>query len=283
MSDGSRTPLTPARTLDVDEDVDEATRHPGRRRRPRRARAAARPPRAVLRRVRRRPRRARRDLAGDEHPGHRLDADAGGRRALPRGRPQPVGGVLRAARDAAHLRRADRDRRRARRHRAVRRRDRPGDHRPGRRAHRQRAALARRPAAQPAGPAHSTTSTTSSTRSRTTSPPATSLSSIFGGALGVGLAVLGALVNAFIVTVLTLYFLASLESTKSALYRLAPASRRDRVVTAGRPGLPQRRRLRLGRLHRRDVRRHLLADLPVRRGPRASTPSRWRSWSRCST
>jgi len=59
------------------------------------------------------------------------------------------------------------------------------------------------------------------------------LSSIFGGALGVGLAVLSALVNAFIVVVLTLYFLASLGSTKSALYTLAPASRRDRVSRLG--------------------------------------------------
>ncbi len=59
------------------------------------------------------------------------------------------------------------------------------------------------------------------------------VSSLFGGALGVGLAVLGALVNAFIVTVLTLYFLASLKSTKSALYQLAPASRRERVSKLG--------------------------------------------------
>jgi predicted PurR-regulated permease PerM len=56
---------------------------------------------------------------------------------------------------------------------------------------------------------------------------------IFGGALGIGLAVLGALFNGFIILVLTLYFLSSLESTKSALYRLAPASRRDRVSRLG--------------------------------------------------
>jgi predicted PurR-regulated permease PerM len=56
---------------------------------------------------------------------------------------------------------------------------------------------------------------------------------LFGGALGVGLAVLGALFNIFIVIVLTLYFLASLETTKGALYRLAPASRRDRVSRLG--------------------------------------------------
>ncbi|GAA1792543.1 AI-2E family transporter [Nocardioides hankookensis] len=56
---------------------------------------------------------------------------------------------------------------------------------------------------------------------------------VFGGALGVGLAVLGALFNGFIVVVLTLYFLASLQTTKSALYQLAPASRRDRVSRLG--------------------------------------------------
>lgn len=56
---------------------------------------------------------------------------------------------------------------------------------------------------------------------------------IFGGAVGVGLAVLSALFNGFIVTVLTLYFLASLRTTTSALYRLAPASRRDRVTRLG--------------------------------------------------
>ena len=58
-------------------------------------------------------------------------------------------------------------------------------------------------------------------------------SNIFGGALGVGLAVLGALFNAFVIFVLTLYFLAGLETTKAAAYRLAPASRRDRVSKIG--------------------------------------------------
>ncbi len=57
--------------------------------------------------------------------------------------------------------------------------------------------------------------------------------SLFGGVLGVGLAVLGALANAFVVIVLTLYFLASLPTIKSSLYRLAPASRRDRVSRLG--------------------------------------------------
>ncbi|NYD41282.1 AI-2E family transporter [Nocardioides panaciterrulae] len=58
-------------------------------------------------------------------------------------------------------------------------------------------------------------------------------SSLFGGVLGIGLAVLGVLANTFVVTVLTLYFLSSLEKTKNALYRLAPASRRGRVSKLG--------------------------------------------------
>ena len=59
------------------------------------------------------------------------------------------------------------------------------------------------------------------------------VSTLFGGALGVGLAVLGALFNAFIILVLTLYFLSSMDSTMAAFYRLAPASRRDRVSRLG--------------------------------------------------
>ena len=58
-------------------------------------------------------------------------------------------------------------------------------------------------------------------------------SGLFGGVVGFGFRVLSTLANAFIVVVLTLYFLASLPSTKSALYRLAPASRRDRVARLG--------------------------------------------------
>ena len=59
------------------------------------------------------------------------------------------------------------------------------------------------------------------------------LGTLFGGALGFGLKVLSALFNAFIIIVLTLYFLASLETTKNALYQLAPASRRERVAKLG--------------------------------------------------
>jgi predicted PurR-regulated permease PerM len=56
---------------------------------------------------------------------------------------------------------------------------------------------------------------------------------VAGGAVGFGVAVLSTLANAFIVIVLTLYFLATLPKVKEAGYRLAPASRRDRVRTLG--------------------------------------------------
>jgi predicted PurR-regulated permease PerM len=56
---------------------------------------------------------------------------------------------------------------------------------------------------------------------------------LFGGALGVGLAILAFLGNAFVVIVLTLYFLATLDTVKEGLYRLAPSSRRQRVAGLG--------------------------------------------------
>ena len=56
---------------------------------------------------------------------------------------------------------------------------------------------------------------------------------VFGGALGVGLAVLSALANTLIVLVLMIYFLASLPSIKHAAYSFAPASRRARVSDLG--------------------------------------------------
>lgn len=58
-------------------------------------------------------------------------------------------------------------------------------------------------------------------------------SQVFGGVVGVGMAVLSAVANAFIVIVLMLYFLASLHTIKRAAYRLAPASKRDRVANLG--------------------------------------------------
>ncbi|MCW2780553.1 MAG: hypothetical protein JWR35_1002 [Marmoricola sp.] len=59
------------------------------------------------------------------------------------------------------------------------------------------------------------------------------VSQLFGGALNVGIAVLSALANAFVVVVLTLYFLGSLPTMKRAAYSLAPASRRPRVTKLG--------------------------------------------------
>ncbi|MGH3447123.1 MAG: AI-2E family transporter [Nocardioidaceae bacterium] len=56
---------------------------------------------------------------------------------------------------------------------------------------------------------------------------------VFGSVFSVGLAVFSALANAFIVFVLTLYFLAALPQIKRACYSLAPASRRARVTYLG--------------------------------------------------
>jgi len=56
---------------------------------------------------------------------------------------------------------------------------------------------------------------------------------VFGGVVGIGLAVLSGIVNTLIVIVLTLYFLASLPTLKRAFYQLAPASRRARVTFLG--------------------------------------------------
>lgn len=55
----------------------------------------------------------------------------------------------------------------------------------------------------------------------------------FGSLFTVGLAVLNALLNAFLIFVLTLYFLASLPEIKRACFSLAPASRRTRVTYLG--------------------------------------------------
>ncbi len=52
---------------------------------------------------------------------------------------------------------------------------------------------------------------------------------LFGGVFGAGKALVSGAFTAFTVLVLTLYFLASLQSMTEAAYRLVPASRRDRV------------------------------------------------------
>jgi predicted PurR-regulated permease PerM len=56
---------------------------------------------------------------------------------------------------------------------------------------------------------------------------------VFGGVVGVGLAIVSALTNTFIIVVLTLYFLSSLASFKEAMWNLVPASRRPRVSELG--------------------------------------------------
>jgi predicted PurR-regulated permease PerM len=56
---------------------------------------------------------------------------------------------------------------------------------------------------------------------------------VFGGAVGIGLKVVSTVLNAFIVVVLMLYFLASLPTIKRSFYDLAPASRRERVALLG--------------------------------------------------
>ncbi|HET7387517.1 MAG TPA: AI-2E family transporter [Nocardioidaceae bacterium] len=56
---------------------------------------------------------------------------------------------------------------------------------------------------------------------------------VFGGVVGVGLAVLGAIVNIFIVIVLTVYFLGALPAIKRGTYSLVPASNRERVTELG--------------------------------------------------
>jgi predicted PurR-regulated permease PerM len=55
----------------------------------------------------------------------------------------------------------------------------------------------------------------------------------FGGLLGVGRVVVGAVFSAFTILILTLYFLASLPSMKRQAYRLVPRSRRERVWLIG--------------------------------------------------
>lgn len=55
----------------------------------------------------------------------------------------------------------------------------------------------------------------------------------FGGILGVGKVVAGALFNTFTILILTLYFLASLPSVKRAAYSLVPRTRRNRVSILG--------------------------------------------------
>lgn len=59
------------------------------------------------------------------------------------------------------------------------------------------------------------------------------ISGAFGGVIGVGRTVLSGVFSALTVMVLTLYFLSSLPRVTSIFYRLAPASRRQRVAKLG--------------------------------------------------
>ena len=59
------------------------------------------------------------------------------------------------------------------------------------------------------------------------------VTALFGGVFGAGAAVLSGFFSTFTVLVLTLYFLASLRSTRAAAYRLVPRSRRRRVELLG--------------------------------------------------
>ncbi len=57
----------------------------------------------------------------------------------------------------------------------------------------------------------------------------TTIDALFGGVLGAGRAVVTGVFSVLLVLVLTLYFLASLQSMTLGAYRLVPRSRRDRV------------------------------------------------------
>ncbi|MFI6508719.1 AI-2E family transporter [Streptosporangium sp. NPDC050855] len=56
---------------------------------------------------------------------------------------------------------------------------------------------------------------------------------MFGGVLGIGSVVIGAVFNSLTVLVLTLYFLGSLKSLKRMAYRLFPRTRRNRAALLG--------------------------------------------------
>jgi predicted PurR-regulated permease PerM len=60
-----------------------------------------------------------------------------------------------------------------------------------------------------------------------------SVSTLAGGVLGVGVVVFSAIGSTLVVVVLTLYLLADLPRVRAGLYRLAPDSRRPRVILIG--------------------------------------------------
>jgi predicted PurR-regulated permease PerM len=60
-----------------------------------------------------------------------------------------------------------------------------------------------------------------------------SVSTLAGGVLGVGIVIFSAIGSALVVLVLTIYLLADLPRVRAGLYRLAPNSRRPRVILIG--------------------------------------------------
>ena len=105
----------------------------------------------------------------------------------------------------------------------------------------------------------------------------------FGGAVGVGLAILGILLNAFVVIVLTLYFLASLPVDED---RRRTPWRRPRAASACRCSATGSSATSAATSPAPSSSRCVPASAPliflfiVGLG---STPSRWRWWSPCST
>ena len=107
---------------------------------------------------------------------------------------------------------------------AVLRRDRPGDHRPGRRAHRQRPGLVRPAAAQrQIQDLDDEYDVIDKAQDYVTSGDFASR--LFGGASASGSRCSALLANAFIVIVLTLYFLASLPTRKRGALPAGPGHR----------------------------------------------------------
>ena len=103
----------------------------------------------------------------------------------------------------------------------------------------------------------------------------------FGGALGVGLAVVSVLANTLIVLVLMIYFLSSLPSIKHALYSLAPASRRPGSASSATGSSARPGRTSPARSWWRCAPASAHSCSPSS-SAWATTPSRSPSWSGCS-
>ncbi len=101
--------------------------------------------------------------------------------------------------------------------------------------------------------------------------------------VGVGVAVLSAFFNAFVILVLTLYFMASLPRVTAAAYRLSPASKRDKVTQIGDRIVRNIGAYVSGAFVVALCAGVSLVDLPVRRRARRVRRRSRRSSSRCST